>query len=206
MIVLFNRTKGKIRPKELKQPLAPHELRGKFRTFISGVKHLLRVMNLIKHLGRAVNVVKRCLGVSHGSNQLAHQHFGRFLISTNGVSWLRGQRFGKLFTETDIVNDEAVEFLLAAYWVCPTAIGAADSLEERMRAQRLVEIHRTLNRCVEAREQLGGNDDELKWVANVAESVLDACFGSAVNVPLVPLRGIIFHGCHHYCALFSRLK
>ena len=50
-------------------------------------------------------------------------------------------------------------------------VGAADGLQQRMVAHRLVKVHRLENRRVETRQQLRGHDQYLQGVRWVAEAV-----------------------------------
>ena len=73
---------------------------------------------------------------------------------------------GDVVEDAEVVDDQAVGLLLGV-----GAVRAADRLQQRVVAQRLVEVHRLQDRRVEAGQQLGGDDEDLQRVGWVAEAV-----------------------------------
>ena len=71
-----------------------------------------------------------------------------------------GDRLRELVADPDVVDDEPVQLLLAGVRVRPAPVRARDRLEQRVRPQRLVEVHDALDRRVEAGEQLRRDDEE----------------------------------------------
>ena len=69
-------------------------------------------------------------------------------------------RLGHVVEDAQVVDDQAVGLRLAV-----GAVGAADGLQQRVVAQRLVEVHRLQDRRVEAGEQLRGDDQDLQRIA-----------------------------------------
>jgi hypothetical protein len=76
------------------------------------------------------------------------------------------QRLGHVVEHAEVVDDEAVRLLVAV-----GAVGAADGLQQRVVAQRLVQVHRLQDRRVEARQQLGRDDEQLERVVGIAEAI-----------------------------------
>ena len=68
-------------------------------------------------------------------------------------------RLGHVVEDAQVVDDQAVCFCFAV-----GSVGAADRLQQRVVAQRLVEIHRLQDRRVEAGEQLRRDDQDLQWI------------------------------------------
>ena len=63
------------------------------------------------------------------------------------------------------------------------AVGAADRLEEGVVAERLVEVHRLEDRRVEARQQLGRDDEDLERIGRIAEAFEE--FFLRITLPVV---------------------
>ena len=84
-------------------------------------------------------------------------------------------RLGDVVEDPQVVDDEAVRLGLAV-----GTVGAADRLQQRVVAQRLVEVHRLQDRRVEAGQELGGDDEDLEWVSGVAEAVEQLLLGVAL--------------------------
>ena len=85
------------------------------------------------------------------------------------------KRLRDIVEHAEVVDDQAVRLRLA---VGP--VRAADRLQQRVVAQRLVEIHRLEDRRVEAGEQLRGDDQDLQRVGRVAEAIEQLLLGVAV--------------------------
>ena len=85
------------------------------------------------------------------------------------------ERLGHVVEDAEVVDDQAVRLRLA---VGP--VRAADRLEQRVVAQRLVEVHRLQDRRVEAGQQLGGDDEDLQRIGWVAEAVEQLLLGVPV--------------------------
>jgi hypothetical protein len=85
------------------------------------------------------------------------------------------KRLSDVVEDAEIVDNQAVGLLFAIRAVRP-----ADRLQQRMVAQRLVQIHGLQNRRVEACQQFRRYDDDLQRVLRIAEPVEQLFLGIAV--------------------------
>ena len=76
------------------------------------------------------------------------------------------ERLRHVVEHAEVVDDETVRLLVAV-----GAVRAADGLEQRVVAQRLVEVHRLEDGRVEAGQQLGRDDEELQRIVRIAEAI-----------------------------------
>ncbi len=81
------------------------------------------------------------------------------------------ERLAAIVEHAEVVDDEAVGLLVAV-----GAVRAADGLEQRVVAQRLVQVHDLEDRRVEAREQLRGDDEQLQRIVGIAEAIKELLF------------------------------
>ena len=81
-----------------------------------------------------------------------------------------------LVPQPDVIDDQAVELLLAGERIAPSPVGTADGLKQRVESERLVEVHDTFDLGVEPGQQLGGDDQEPERIGRITEAGFDRCF------------------------------
>ena len=72
---------------------------------------------------------------------------------------------GDVIEDAEVVHDESVGLRRRI-----DPVGPGDRLEEIVLLQRLVEVLRVEDRRVKARQQLGGDDDDLQRIGRVVEA------------------------------------
>ena len=92
---------------------------------------------------------------------------------------VEGQRLFQLVEDADEIEDEAVRLHHLRRLVLIGPVHARDGLEQRVVAHRLVEIHRVEDRRVEAGEQLLGDDQDLRPLADLGEVLADLLLASS---------------------------
>jgi hypothetical protein len=98
------------------------------------------------------------------------------LLTTCDALLVELQRLGHVVEDAEVVHDQAVGLLVAV-----GAVRAADGLQQRVVPQRLVQVHRLQDGRVEARQQLGRDDEQLQRVVGVAEAVEQRSSSSRVG-------------------------